>query len=37
MKGMLLPPILTGYGGWTNVIGQLPLWDGHVKGLLWDL
>ena len=20
MKGMLLPPILTGYGGWTNVI-----------------
>ena len=20
MKGMLLPPLLTGYGGWTNVI-----------------
>ena len=20
MKGMLLPPILTGYGGWTNII-----------------
>ena len=20
MKGMLLPPLLTGYGGWTNII-----------------